>query len=229
MNANESFDNVLELMLDEHALPLVHDLLRLRTPELTAACVSEPSWVNASLERSSWVVVRRALAPKGLVAIGVRGEGRHQRWGAFISLEQIAERATPCDLRTRTMSDRIASLPAVQSLRYLETQFSQLALEWGPGGSIGYEIASGVSSATHDSDLDLIIRASERVDLALARDILATIRTVPARVDPRIETPYCGFSLQEYCDNKNRKILVRTPTGCALSDDPWRPVDRDAR
>ena len=181
----------------------------------------EPSWVKASLDRSPWVVVRRALAPEGFIAIGVRGEARHERWAGFVSLEQIAERARPCDLRTRFISSRRASLPAVQALRHLETELSQLALEWGPGGSIGYEIATRVSTATHHSDLDLIIRTPARIELTFARDLLALIIAAPARVDPRVETPSCGFSLQEYCSNIGRKVLVRTPVGYAFSDDPW--------
>jgi phosphoribosyl-dephospho-CoA transferase len=116
----------------------------------------------------------------------------------------------------------------MQSLRYLERQFSQLALEWGPGGSIGYEIASNVSTATHDSDLDLVIRSPVPIELAFAKDILATMNTAPARVDPRVETPSCGFSLQEYCSTRSRKVLVRTPAGYTFSDDPWQsPIDRE--
>ena len=209
-----------------NALALVHDLVRLRTPEISAACGSEPSlikhsWVKASLKRSPWVVVRRAAAPQGFIAVGVRGEKRHERWGGLVRLERIAERTRPWDLRTRTISNERVSLPAMQALRHLETELSQLPLQWGPGGSVGYEIASGVSTATLRSDLDLIIRAPVRLELALAKDILATINTAPARVDARVETLSCGFSLQEYCSDTTRKILVHTPTGYALSDDPW--------
>jgi phosphoribosyl-dephospho-CoA transferase len=190
--------------------------------------MSEPSWVKASLKRSPWVVVRRALAPEGLIAVGVRSEQRNERWGGFVRLEQIAERARPCDLRTRTIGKARASLPAMRALRYLETQFWQLALEWGPGGSIGYEIASAHPTATHNSDLDLIIRAPARIELAFAKDLLAMMKAAPANVDPRIETPTCGFSLQEYSCNMGRKVLVRTATGYALSDDPWSPRQRNA-
>ena len=205
-----------------NVLLLVHDLLRLRTAEVEPACMPEPSWVRASLDRSPWVVVRRALAPEGFVAIGVRGEGRHERWGGFVSPEQISERARPCDLRTRKIGIGRASLPAIQALRHLETELSQLALEWGPGGSIGYEIASGVSTATSCSDLDLIIRAQARIEVGFAKHILVAISTAPARLDPRVETPSCGFSLQEYCNNSSGKVLVRTASGYALSHDPWQ-------
>jgi phosphoribosyl-dephospho-CoA transferase len=210
------------------ALPLVHDLVRLRTSHIAAGCISEPSWVKASVERSPWVVVRRALAPEGLIAVGVRGKQRHERWGGFVRREQITERAAPCDLRTPTISSGRVSLPAMQALRYLEKQFSQLALEWGPGGSIGYEIATGHLTATQNSDLDLIIRAPGRLEPGFATDLLATIKAAPVQVDPRIETLSCGFSLQEYCSNAGLTILVRTPVGYEFSDDPWTPRQGNA-
>ena len=117
----------------------------------------------------------------------------------------------------------------MQALRGVEEQLSQLALEWGPGGSVGYEIATRHFTATENSDLDLIIRAPARLELAFASDLLAIINAAPAQVDPRVETPSCGFSLQEYCRNGGRKILVRTPCGSAWSDDPWRRIHRQTR
>jgi hypothetical protein len=143
-----------------------------------------------------------------------RASRRTQFFSGFVLLEQIAERAAPCVLRTRKINSGRASLPAMEALRYLETQFSQLALEWGPGGSIGYEIATGHFTAAQDSDLDLIIRAPARLELAFATDLRAMIKAAPAQVDSR------AMARRERCCERTWKRIVsgKMPPGHALSD-----------
>jgi hypothetical protein len=48
--------------------------------------LAEPPWVMPALRHTPWVVVRRAPAPHGKLAVGVRGAAREQRWGGFIEL-----------------------------------------------------------------------------------------------------------------------------------------------
>ena len=49
-----------------------HDLVRLADPDeiLTG---TEPAWVGAALAAAPWAVIRRAPAPAGHLAAGVRG------------------------------------------------------------------------------------------------------------------------------------------------------------
>jgi phosphoribosyl-dephospho-CoA transferase len=99
---------------------------------------------------------------------------------------------------------------------------------WGPGGSVGFEIATGMPTATPSSDLDLILRQECRLEPrpgvpgAPATDLLAALTTAaaPARIDVLLETPMGGVSLADLAALPTR-VLVRTPSGPRISVDPW--------
>jgi phosphoribosyl-dephospho-CoA transferase len=77
-------------------------------------------------------------------------------------------------------------------------RWRDLALPWGPIGSVGFEIASGREVTTEVSDLDIAIRAQERISVEQAQSLWERVTGLQTRVDVRVETPECGFSLQEY-------------------------------
>jgi hypothetical protein len=37
-----------------------------------------------------------------------------------------------------------------------------------------------------------------------------------------VETPVCGFTLEEYATARSAKILLRYPDGVRLGEDPWQ-------
>jgi len=201
--------------------PHVHDLLLLRSTSIEEACMAEPTWVRPALAKYPWVVARRAVAPEDRIAIGVRGQERQQRWGGFVRNDQIAKVVAPWHLRSGLANTMRLSLPAMQSLRFLEIKLASLSNHWGPGGSVGYELASRAPVVTQGSDLDLVISAPDRFDRDFAQQLLQKIALAPAKVDLRIETPWCGFSLEEYVRRNSEKLLVRTSTGPRLTTDPW--------
>jgi len=61
---------------------------------------------------------------------------------------------------------------------------------WGPGGSIGFELASGVRCTTPDSDLDLVLSAETPVTRTDAARLHADLSTLPVRIDLLLETPW---------------------------------------
>src|SRR5271168_951522 len=85
------------LPIGQHS-PRVHDLLLLRSGIVTSAGVAKPAWMTSSPAGNLWVVVRRAMAPGGLVAVGIRGINRHERWGGFADLADVKERLRPSQL-----------------------------------------------------------------------------------------------------------------------------------
>jgi phosphoribosyl-dephospho-CoA transferase len=101
----------------------------------------------------------------------------------------------------------------MQSLGFLEIELASFSNEWGPGGSVGYELASRAPVVTQESDLDLVISAPDRLGRDFAQHLWKTIALAPAKVDVRIETAWCGFSLEEYVRRNSEKLLVRTSTG----------------
>jgi phosphoribosyl-dephospho-CoA transferase len=187
--------------------------------------MAEPTWVRPALAKYPWVVLRRAVSPEDRIAVGVRGQERQQRWGGFVRKDQIAKVIAPWHLRSGLTNTVRLSLPAMQSLRSLEIELASLSNDWGPGGSVGYELASRAPVVTRESDLDLVISAPDRFDRDFAQHLLKKIALAPAKVDVRIETLWCGFSLEEYVRRNSEKLLVRTSTGPRLTTDPWnQPV-----
>jgi len=213
--------------------PFVHDLalLSLADTKVDAACLVEPDWIKNALEKCPWVVVRRSPAPNQTISIGVRGSERRQRWAGFAPYSQIVRLATPQELRSDLSAKNRLNLPAMRTLQFLENELSSFSFEWGPGGSVGYELASGTQVVHPKSDLDLVIRAQERFPRKFAKELLTILLASPGKIDCRIETPWCGFSLEEYARAETPSLLVRTPTGPRLAKDPWRypSLRRDMR
>jgi phosphoribosyl-dephospho-CoA transferase len=181
-----------------------------------------PSWVFEELSETSWVVVRRGVVTRDRIPIGVRGPERSHRWPASCQPRAIQQIMTPPDLlkRFETSEDSHGS-PAFRGLRSLVADWQWLTHFWGPGGSVGFELATGKRTVTARSDLDIVIYANERLSQSDALRILGCIRNIPVAVDIRVETPVCGFSLTEYARSSAKLILARTCTGPILTDNPW--------
>jgi len=199
-----------------------HDLLR-----VAASCASEylvleePAAMIAvaeSLKHAPLVVVRRALTRNGMAPVGIRGEERSQRFAAWLDPRCIRNIITPESLR---MSPATRDLPAFEALQQLEKRWCSLDLPWGPGGSVGFELASGAATVTKVSDLDIVLRARQGLSHQELRDIGDQCKGLPSAVDVQIETPFGAFVLREYLDTKGR-LLLRTACGPMLVYDPWR-------
>lgn len=201
--------------------PQAHDLLQLNPDSIRPACIGAPNWVIPALDSCPWVVVRRAHAPAGQIAVGVRGSSRSERWGSFLSTELITRVVSPTELLTVAQSS-ISDLrtPAFNALQQLIERWCDLPLPWGPTGSVGFELATGHKVATNCSDLDVAIRAETRISLERARWIYERATGLPTKVDIRVETPESGFSLEEYACTRST-ILLRYPESVRLGNDPW--------
>jgi phosphoribosyl-dephospho-CoA transferase len=208
--------------------PRVHDLLALKPGSSVQVEATNPEWVRAALMQSRSVVARREAAPPGMFAVGVRGPSREQRWAGFVTNEDVHQVIGPGVLRYQNANIARRSLPAIQALRYAEERLRSLMLEWGPVGSVGYELATGLSVTSLESDLDLVIYAPYPVLRDEVRCLWNVLDVAPARVDVRLETPAGGFWLEEYVRDGQDRVLLRTPTGPILTDDPWRPAERTA-
>jgi phosphoribosyl-dephospho-CoA transferase len=203
--------------------PQVHDLLQIHRASLDSGCAAEPSWVRHTLLDCPWVVVRRAQSAFALIAVGVRGDSRSERWAASCEKSLVSEMVRPEELRLRDRtSNGVRRTPALRALQEMSERWADLTLPWGPGGSVGYELASGRKVTTAASDLDLVIRAAEQIGVEEARFLLDRTVGFEAKVDVRVETPVCGFALEEYVSASSAKILLRYPDGARLGEDPWQ-------
>jgi phosphoribosyl-dephospho-CoA transferase len=197
----------------------VHDLLQIDPDSLLG--VTAPSWVNQALSSCPWVVVRRARAPAGEVAVGVRGDTRSQRWGGFLSKDLIGKVVRPAELLFVRPSSTPRVTPAMKVLQEVIDRWRDLTLPWGPTGSVGFELATGRQVTSEASDLDIAIGAPARISVETAQALWQRVIGLQTRVDVRVETPKCGFSLQEYACTSSTRMLLHCPDGERLGDDPW--------
>jgi len=207
-----------------------HDLLRLVSGAGLRHEGSAPAWVTTSLALAPWVVVRRARTPAGLIPIGVRGPTRGQRFAALLTPDAVAARVTPEALaaaRGWSHTPRARLVGPLQVLDAVDELFTTLGVAWGPTGSVGFELATGVPAATTASDLDVVVRVPERWPLEDARDIADDLERLPTRVDVQLDAPAGAVMLAEYA--RGGRVLLRTQAGPRLVYDPWREADDGLR
>ena len=159
-----------------------HDLLRLKDgAQLTP--VIQPAWAIRSLQRAPFVVMRRATIDGDFIPIGIRGETRDERHAAFVRLDDIESIVTPESLATvrAWKSAQHGKHPAFAALDRVANAADAIELTWGPGGSVGFELATGVVAVSTDSDLDVIVYPNKKH----TRDALVSLRdaTNDANVD----------------------------------------------
>jgi phosphoribosyl-dephospho-CoA transferase len=200
-----------------------HDLLRLRRLHRLDG---EPDWVRHAFARAPFAVVRRAVAAPGFVAIGVRGNGRAQRYGTWAKAGDIEAALAPEDFAASLPADtERCTLPAFALLAVLRHETGCLrAFSWGPTGSAGFELATHLPAVTVTSDLDLLMRAPDKLSRETATRILTELQThaqhAGIRVDVQLETPAGGIALAEWATGKAR-VMARHAQGPRLVADPW--------
>ena len=93
------------------------------------------------------------------------------------------------------------------------------ALPWGPIGSVGFELASGVATATPDSDLDLMIRLPGLCQ-SIIDELVALhdkhFRSIAARVDCQVDTPVGPIGLTELVSG-TRSLATAQPVARHLA------------
>jgi phosphoribosyl-dephospho-CoA transferase len=208
-----------------------HDLVRLRDPIALTVNPPMPAWVGPALKRTPWVVVRRGHVRDGMMPVGVRGMTRQQRFAAFLAVAEITDRLSPEDLMVSGYVIEQKSkdaVPALTALARVAPILARRGHRWGPGGSVGFEIATGAMTATSSSDLDVILRQDHRLEPNEAAELLTALvkAAAPARIDVMLETACGGVSLADLAAIP-AQVLVRTPCGPRLSVDPWM-VDASA-
>jgi len=199
-----------------------HDLLEIDAKQLLSSQASAPKWVEGELRESPFTVVRRGLAPGNQIPIGVRGTERNQRWATFCHPKFVKNILTPSQLLTCAIPiSRANAIPGLRALDLLKERWMHFVLPWGPGGSVGFELASSRHAAKPSSDLDIVIYAEKRMTAEEAKSVCDHAMNLPAVVDIRVETPICGFSLKDFAGRGPAAILLRLPRGIVFAKDPW--------
>jgi phosphoribosyl-dephospho-CoA transferase len=199
-----------------------HDLLEIDPEPFLSLHASVPEWAAEELQRAPFLVVRRGRVSEQTIPVGVRGPERNQRWAAFCHTELVKSITTPPQLLKRTAPIfRLDSVPAFRSLSLLEERWTNFDRLWGPGGSVGFELATGSHAARPESDLDIVLYADRPITTDEAKSLCGFTSGLPSAIDIRVETKACGFSLKEYASQGSAPILLRTPYGVELGSVPW--------
>ncbi|UTW06947.1 malonate decarboxylase holo-ACP synthase [Pseudomonas benzenivorans] len=214
-------------MTDHAGAPRPHDLLwGLGAEQLPD---SAPAWALEALRQQPPVVVRRAVAAPGWVAVGVRGQSRDQRFATWMRLGDIRRRLSPERLASaRGWHDHPHShWPALRALSLLQAPLDGCGLAWGVTGSIGFELASGLAAAHAGSDLDLVLRTPAPLSRQRAGQLCALFGDLPGKVDVQLETPHGAVALREWASGATR-VLLKAQDGPRLVADPWAPLGSPA-
>lgn len=210
------------MLHDEADSVRTHDFWEIDSTQFMSSQASAPQWVKEELSKSPFVVVRRGLAMGQEIPIGVRGMERNQRWSAFCHPKLVTNVLMPRQLLNRAIAtSRADAIPALRAFTLLKDWWMDFDHPWGPGGSVGFELASGCHTAKPQSDLDIIVYAERRMTADEARSVRDSAMDLPAAIDIRVETPACGFSLGEFASHSPAAILLRTANGVVLGKDPW--------
>jgi phosphoribosyl-dephospho-CoA transferase len=205
--------------------PAVHALLRVIDIGGLVWEAGRPDWAGDSLHRAPWVVVRRRPGRPGVSAVGVRGMHRAQRSAAWVPDGAVALCVTPqllAEQRSWLKYPPDMAHPAVMVLqdaaRILDGHGH--AGEWGPAGSVGFELASGTRCTTAASDLDLVLRSDRFISRPEAARLQADLEKLPVRIDLLLETAHGAVAFSEYASD-NAVMLLRSAEGTRLVSDPW--------
>lgn len=196
-----------------------HDLVRIQGMEDLYSGYPFPDWVEEALLKAPYAVVRRAEHTDG-IPVGIRGIERGQRCAAWARTEKIMEVIRPYSLvdPAQWKVSYPVTVPAtIQTLKMITPFMQAAAYEWGPTGSSGFELATGIPSIKDTSDLDLVINFPERITIAQAGSLLDQLEGLSlVRMDVQMNTPAGGVALKEYI--LGGQVLVKTSTAPVLQD-----------
>jgi phosphoribosyl-dephospho-CoA transferase len=202
----------------------VHALLRICEPqalswENAGLDAMAPDWATDALRRQPFVVVRRNAQRQGWLPVGIRGGLRSQRAAAWLPVNAVRTCVTPPMLAALRGWRNAGSMqsPAIAVLDEVEAIVTThgFAGVWGPGGSVGAELASGVVCTHAGSDLDLLLYANAVLDKTAAGDLQAQLSQLPVRIDTLLEMPQGGVALADLAGDTDR-VLLRTAHGPRL-------------
>jgi len=192
-----------------------HDLLW----GMMVDCLTDdvPLWVEEVLQRGDPVVVRRAITSPDQVAVGVRGQLRHQRYAAQMPRSAITRQLKP-EALTHVNTQQFEHLAErLQTISSIMKNFSEC---WGYTGSFGFELATGIQTVTQQSDIDLLIRAEQLFAKKQAIVLLENFQKAGLNVDIQLQLPQGGMALKEWARNSG-KVLLKRAEGAVLVENPW--------
>lgn len=199
-----------------------HTLVRLKAADALTAASPLPAWAVAMLTESPYVIVRRG-PQADRIPVGLRGYQKAQRFAAFVASAQVAATVTPQQALALLpqLDPARAQLPAFQKLAALQPLLQ--GFDWGVGGSLQFELVTGLKMARPVSDVDVIMtRPAKALSVAAAQTLIQRLQAIAgAHADIQVVHGQDGFSLEEYAQHRAAQVMMKTATGPQLTADPW--------
>lgn len=200
---------------------LPHDLLFLRPQTLLPD--EAPAWAQDSIKEGLPCVVRRDTFSLEKIPVGFRGTKRSQRYGNFISSQDVLKKFSPEDAVELLLTTELKS-PQLDYLKdfseFIQTNENlKNSVRWGISGSFGFSLAVGKQYFRDTSDIDLVVRANNEEEMNCLASLKFWILTPKFQLDIQIQTSKGGFSYKEWL--RTKKVLLKTNTGPLLTDNPW--------
>lgn len=198
-----------------------HTLLKLKTVTDLIFTGDLPEWVTDMLAQAPYVIVRRGQQDTQ-IPIGIRGYQKSQRFAAWLPLGAWQQAITP-QAALKYLPQLAATrqtLAAFQTLRQITPLLADY--QWGVGGSLQYELVTGLPMARAASDVDVIMTLPpKKMTPAMAKQLVTTLKQMSQHVDIQVVADEYGFSLEEYGMQRSTEILVKSNQGPQLVHDPW--------
>lgn len=200
---------------------LPHDLLFLRPQTLLPD--EAPAWAQDSIKEGLPCVVRRDTFSLEKIPVGFRGTKRSQRYGSFISSQDVLKKFSPEDAVELLLTTELKS-PQLDYLKdfseFIQTNENlKNSVRWGISGSFGFSLAVGKQYFRDTSDIDLVVRANNEEEMNCLASLKFWILAPKFQLDIQIQTSKGGFSYKEWL--RTKKVLLKTNTGPLLTDNPW--------
>jgi phosphoribosyl-dephospho-CoA transferase len=201
-----------------------HDLLWVTDWHALHASAPLPAWVNAEwMVRAPVVVRREEVEGTALIPVGLRGRQRSERLSAYLESGAVLRRLSPEMLARQAAWRRMSCLeclPATAALERIAPLLDSSGLSWGPTGSMGFALASGLPALREQSDLDILVRCDAPFTRDQTQMLAGMFDGHTCRIDMQIDSGHGGFAFAEWTRNHGR-VLLKTGLGPFLTSDPW--------
>ncbi|MDY4065875.1 MAG: malonate decarboxylase holo-ACP synthase [Ligilactobacillus agilis] len=178
-----------------------------------------PAWVEKIVNKKAVAVIRRGES-ENKIPVGIRGKTKAQKFGTFIRSQNVK-----CLLKSTDVLQM--EFPKNTNTRYwqilaqVREYLGKHGLNWEISGSAAYELVTQIPTVTTNSDIDLIALKQEKLSRVAATSLLRDLNSFGIHADVQIIRGTAGFSLEEYVQNRGRKILIKSNHGPYLSLNPW--------
>lgn len=199
----------------EHKEIKPHDILQIKDVNKLIKSIDGFNWIEESLIKAPFVVVRRGEPLENKIPVGIRGSSRDKRYGTYLEKENILKIITPYEITDKRLWNKnkhIKESNIFKALEIVEKVLKEKKLKWGPTGSTAFELISNTITINENSDLDILIKLSDYFSINEAKEINEKLQKVPCKIDVQLEVPQGIISLVEYARGDS-PILLRTNEG----------------